>query len=83
MFKAQQEDQTGLEHRMKRRVGERRLERQRPDHGVPGGPGKEPGGYSKPLGSQERVFGWGGGGSGGGGSGLICMLKRSSREGVR
>lgn len=40
VFKAQLEDQTGLEHRMKRRVVEMRVEKWSPNREGPGGRGK-------------------------------------------
>lgn len=44
VYKAQQGNQTGLDHRMKRTVAEMRREEKGPDPGGPGGPHKEPGG---------------------------------------
>lgn len=40
VFKAQLDNQTGLEHRMKRRVVKRRMEKQSQNHEGPGGAGK-------------------------------------------
>lgn len=49
-------------HRMNRTVVEMRLEEQSPNHGGPGGPGKEPWGTLIIMGSQGRVLQGVGGG---------------------
>lgn len=56
VYRAQQGDQTGLEHRMRRR-GMRRLDKQGPDCGGPGGPGRHPEVPLSTVGSKGRVFG--------------------------